>query len=126
MADRSAAPPNGGEGGKSVGFAAGADAPVRTTGGGRRQKRSTIIQLAELVHIKPKEKTTFSSEQMQRGTTFNVNDFDPDLAGEGALTDFERTAACEKASSGLARPDQGPPPAPQHPRGTLAAASTPS
>ena len=94
MADRSAAPPNGGEGGKSVGFAAGADAPARTAGGGRRQKRSTIIQLAELVHIKPKEKTTFSSEQMQRGTTFNVNDFDPDLAGEGALTDFERTAAC--------------------------------
>ena len=92
MADRSAAPPNGGEGGKSVGFAAGADAPVRTSGGGRRQKRSTIIQLAELVHIKPKEKTTFSSEQMQRGTTFNVNDFDPDLAGEVGVevVDVER------------------------------------
>ena len=81
MADRSAAPPNGGEGGKSVGFAAGADAPARTAGGGRRQKRSTIIQLAELVHIKPKEKTTFSSEQMQRGVSLGAYGYRRDVWG---------------------------------------------
>ena len=29
-------------------------------------------------------------QQMQRGATFNIRDFDPDTAGEGALSDFER------------------------------------
>ena len=53
-------------------------------------KRYTIIRLAEIGGLKAKEKPTFTNEQMQRGATFNINDFDPDSAGEGALTDFER------------------------------------
>ena len=55
-----------------------------------KAKRYTIIRLAEIGGLKAKEKPTFTNEQMQRGATFNINDFDPDSAGEGALTDFER------------------------------------
>ena len=55
-----------------------------------KDKRYTIIRLAEIGGLKAKEKPTFTNEQMQRGATFNVHDFDPDTAGEGALTDFER------------------------------------
>ena len=72
---------------RSVKFAAG-------TGGGipkpKRTKRDTIINLAEFAGLKPKAKPTFTEEQMGRGATFNVSDFDPDEAGEGALTAFER------------------------------------
>ena len=72
---------------KSVGFAA------STSGGNpkpKRTKRDTIINLAEFAGLKPKTKPQFTEEQMGRGATFNVSDFDPDEAGEGALTDFER------------------------------------
>ena len=72
---------------KSVGFASSTGGEAKPKA---RQKRSTIIQLAEFVKIKPKEKPQFSADQMTRGATFNVSDFDPDQAGEGALTDFER------------------------------------
>ena len=78
------------EGGKGVKFAAGA-----SDGGGgapkpKRTKRDTIINLAEFAGLKPKAKPQFTQDQIGRGATFNVSDFDPDEAGEGALTDFER------------------------------------
>jgi len=53
-------------------------------------KRYTIIRLAEIGGLKAKERPQFTNDQMQRGATFNINDFDPDTAGEGALSDFER------------------------------------
>jgi len=73
------------DGEKSVKFAASGGIPKP-----KRTKRDTIINLAEFAGLKPKAKPVFTEEQMGRGATFNVSDFDPDEAGEGALTDFER------------------------------------
>ena len=79
-----------GEGGKGVKFAADASDGGAPKEKKTRTKRDTIINLAEFAGLKPKAKPQFTQDQMGRGATFNVGDFDPDEAGEGALTDFER------------------------------------